>query len=495
MSGRLRKLTQIYLWVIPVIIMCIVATSFFLAGIAMKIFEAADTKEPIKFQVYDGPDIYSSLTAEMMTKGFASDFKETKHYYFVYDDQLLPYIVEIHGDLTEDQLNVQSYLYDESDETPEPVIFYGMSAPIEDDVRKYAIESYNEMWGEELVTEANFSDYFGEYYLDTTKKPVFHQVKIVNILYLCSFLFAVVSIFILITGLTGRKFKISRETLKYYSEDRLISLDSQLSQVTTVNYEKEGLYLTNDLIVTDAEGFEIIKYWDVIRVYDTIIGRKRKLIAETRDHKSHILAVVKRSGLNEENQISDMKSRIHQKIEEKQEELYREPFSDAFSNILGSASEQIAVTVEPKKENVFLGILGAFLGSLIGVAFWVFVGQIGFIAGIAGFIMLKLALSGYQKFAGTLGKRGAILCLFITAGMITGACCLDYAFSMARAYFKYEASFETLSYVFLNFRKLMTEMEMWSGFFVDLAIGLAFSVWSSAGAVKEIIRLQRNQEI
>ena len=75
--------------------------------------------------------------------------------------------------------------------------------------------------------------------------------------------------------------------------------------------------------------------------------------------------------------------------------------------------------------------------------------------------------------------------------MIAGANLLDYAVSMTRAYFQYEASFETLAYVFSNFGKLMSDMDMWRGFFIDLAIGYGLSIWSAAGAIKAILNMEK----
>lgn len=75
--------------------------------------------------------------------------------------------------------------------------------------------------------------------------------------------------------------------------------------------------------------------------------------------------------------------------------------------------------------------------------------------------------------------------------MITGANLLDYVVSMTRAYFQYEASFETLAYVFSNFGTLMSDMDMWRGFFIDLAVGYGLSIWSMAGAIKAILSMEK----
>ena len=48
-----------------------------------------------------------------------------------------------------------------------------------------------------------------------------------------------------------------------------------------------------------------------------------------------------------------------------------------------------------KRENVLAGIVGAFLGSLIGVACIVIVGQMGYVASICGLVMAVCSLKGY----------------------------------------------------------------------------------------------------
>lgn len=489
-------MTGLYRWVLPVVFLYIIALSFFFAGIGMKLL--GNTKpdvKPVEFHVYDGADIYSSLKAQMLTQEFASDFKETNHYYFAYDENLLPFIVQVHGDLPEDNLKIQSYLYEESEEAPEPVVFYGMSAPIEEDIRTYAMESYNDMWGEELVTEDNFSDYFGEYYLDTTRKPASNAQRTIFLVFLSAFTAASAGTLVLIWNLNSRSFKRSRATRKAWPEERLLQLDEQLQGALTLAYGKKALYLSENYIVTDAEGFDIIPYQAVDRIYDTSSVTVKKLGLETTDGEHHTLASIKRGGRIKEEAFQSLILQVKKKIASKKEEMPEYLLEGGYHINTGDEGQeavlQVSAALERKQSNAFPGVIGALFASLLGVGLWVLIGQVGFIAGIAGFVMLKLALSGYEKFGGSLDKKGAILCLIITAGMIGGANLLDYAVSMARAYFQYEASFETLVYVFANFGKLMSDMDMWGEFFLDLAIGYGLSIWSGAGAIKAIINMEK----
>ena len=140
-----------------------------------------------------------------------------------------------------------------------------------------------------------------------------------------------------------------------------------------------------------------------------------------------------------------------------------------------------------KKSNVFLGIIGALGGALIGAGLWVALSMVGLIAGIAGFVMLKFALKGYEKLSGRLDKKGAIISLIIAAFMVLFANVLDYVVALCRAFFEWDASFDTIRYVVMNFGTLMTEADSWGGFGLNLVLGYGLSIWSSYRLIGKIL--------
>ncbi len=77
----------------------------------------------------------------------------------------------------------------------------------------------------------------------------------------------------------------------------------------------------------------------------------------------------------------------------------------------GAAIHQM--TEERTPLPVLNGIIGALLGSLPGVLLWIILGQFGYIAGIAGWLMIIGARFGYQKLAGGINKLGSVLSLII----------------------------------------------------------------------------------
>lgn len=84
------------------------------------------------------------------------------------------------------------------------------------------------------------------------------------------------------------------------------------------------------------------------------------------------------------------------------------------------------------------GIVGALLGALIGAGIWAIVYRLGFVAWIVGFIIVLLALKGYELFGGRIGKVGMIIgVLFAFSGVLLGnyiGLCWDIFDEVKRSY-------------------------------------------------------------
>ena len=70
-----------------------------------------------------------------------------------------------------------------------------------------------------------------------------------------------------------------------------------------------------------------------------------------------------------------------------------------------------------KRENIAAGIVGAFLGTLLGVVCIVIIDQMGYVASVSGFVMAICALKGYELLGGTLSKKGAVISSVLVLAM------------------------------------------------------------------------------
>lgn len=86
-----------------------------------------------------------------------------------------------------------------------------------------------------------------------------------------------------------------------------------------------------------------------------------------------------------------------------------------------------------KRENIVGGIVGAFLGSLVGVLCTVVIGQLGYVASISGLVMAVGALKGYELLGGSLSKKGAVISSVLVLVMTWFAHRLSWSISVASA--------------------------------------------------------------
>jgi uncharacterized membrane protein len=74
------------------------------------------------------------------------------------------------------------------------------------------------------------------------------------------------------------------------------------------------------------------------------------------------------------------------------------------------------------------------LGVIPGVILWIVLGQLGYIAGICGWLMVRGAIFGYTKLAGAIDRKGEILATVVAVFMPLISEYLGIAVSVYRTY-------------------------------------------------------------
>lgn len=144
------------------------------------------------------------------------------------------------------------------------------------------------------------------------------------------------------------------------------------------------------------------------------------------------------------------------------------------------------------KSHVIPGIIGALLGSLVGVILWVVIYELGYIAGIAGAVMVIMAMKGYEKFGGSLDTKGIVLSCLISIGMIFIS--NKVAWSL-EAYLAFSGEgygtsfFDIYRYLF----DLLEELNLMGDFYADLAIGYFLFLLAGAGTIVNALRAARGR--
>ena len=84
---------------------------------------------------------------------------------------------------------------------------------------------------------------------------------------------------------------------------------------------------------------------------------------------------------------------------------------------LGHLQEQNQQAELGKTENMVAGTVGALLGSLLGVACIVLLGQLGYVAAVSGIVMAICTMKGYELLGGRFSTVGLVVSIVLMLGM------------------------------------------------------------------------------
>lgn len=130
---------------------------------------------------------------------------------------------------------------------------------------------------------------------------------------------------------------------------------------------------------------------------------------------------------------------------------------------------------EIKESNMLTGIIGAIIGSLVGLILWIIIYRLGYIAGIAGFVITIGAFKGYKKLGRSLNKSGTIVTVIIIIIMVwlsNRLACTISAYEALKDYY-------TFTECFTNLSKILEASNLTSNYYTDLAVGYILTILCS----------------
>lgn len=155
-----------------------------------------------------------------------------------------------------------------------------------------------------------------------------------------------------------------------------------------------------------------------------------------------------------------------------------------------SENEVKAQKRQQRNVNIVGGIIGAVLGSLIGVACIVILGMLGYVAALSGIVMAFCTLKGFDKLGGKLTVVGIVISCVIMVGMTYFGNRLDWAIEISNAmqeYYDYEVS---IFQAFQAVPTLVAELDGMGDYIASFLQQLLFVV---VGAIPTIISISREQ--
>lgn len=124
--------------------------------------------------------------------------------------------------------------------------------------------------------------------------------------------------------------------------------------------------------------------------------------------------------------------------------------------------------------NYWMGLLGAVLGTLVGLIPWVLLARAGYFASIAGFLIGLCAKKGYELFRGKLGRPKLVALIICSVLGVVLAQYVDVLIELIIGLDGYFFSFGEM--IVLTAQFILTVPEVLTPFLINLALGLVFAL-------------------
>ena len=255
---------------------------------ALDVSEVTDEDQYVKCDIYALTDSFAEYT---------EDGEVVSEYYMAVNDKCF-YILE----LSKSQYaELSEKVYDENN--TEDVVIYGMSEYLGYDLIDIAIESYNEMYEEEVLDWGNFEDYFCGYVINTKVGPNDSSIIFFVLAGFCGF-------FVIIFGVAQLIMYIrTKSHIKKYSKMYdLGELSVQLSDPMKIEFEKTKTIFTRDYLISYSDSLIIFKHTDIVWIYPMDyrvngILTTRRIGLVTKDNKKHVIAETPANGKENQEQF------------------------------------------------------------------------------------------------------------------------------------------------------------------------------------------------
>lgn len=203
-------------------------------------------------------------------------------YYFVMDDKYM-YVVYM--------TTADYYKLNKEDIKANPVKVEGITKKTPDDIKKLAIETYNEAMENEKdkLAISDFDNYFGSIYLDMALS----NDSIGDFEYLMGVIFGVLGLIMFIIFII---YRVSyKKGIKKLDSSEITKIDMEMNDPEAFYYEKAHLFLTKNYIINFAGLFNVINYKDIIWIYPFVmrtngIKTSQSIMVVTKDGKAKKVA-------------------------------------------------------------------------------------------------------------------------------------------------------------------------------------------------------------
>lgn len=412
---------------------------------------------------------YSKLNVILLSNPFAFSGDNSLGYCIAVDNDYFPYIVALKTDSMDQYQELINYTYSYSTDIPPALVLKGMPIEMSDELNQLAIDGINVFYGDNIATATNIKEISGSLYLNTAKAPSGSFLMSI----IC-YVLGVAAIFLLaiLIYVTSKDKKRLRGLMAKYSAQDLMNIDDELNTPSTLYLNSENLYITSNYFISRKPELEIIPIKEITQINGykdaNTLRASQGVVVVTRDGADHKIAL-----LPAENKFNSIADQIVENLKSKVPDI-QYGIETSFSATGTSGGEDPVIGT---KNKLLLGVLGAIIGATLGGILWVFLGLLGYISGLAGLVMIFLAIGGYSLLSGNLDLKGKIISVTIAILMVFVANYTKYVFGICRSNNSW--SFTDIFDAFRSLPALLTATDYWGRFLADTALGYLLIIVAS----------------
>lgn len=502
MNTNLKKLAK----KVPVsqtlaVVFSMIAIVFGLIALVASVgMNSDESAAPYTLESKEGDRAY--IEVQYASEAFAEfDAEAADKLYFMLDEEFNPYIVCISDSEMAAYAKHQAYTFGETNEMPEIIRTYGKLMPMDDDLVELAVEGFNWFWGEEVVTEENFEEIFGSYYLDTALTDVSGTSPMLILAVIAA------AVLLVIMAKQNAKWKKkSRETLsELAARGETERIDSELQDMRTRYFKQIGVYLTENYLISCSKGLSVVDLRSIVGIYGVVTEKNYQLVVRDSAMLERTVVETKNKVNKQWDDLTDLVAAVSdrvagleygvngEKVEGTVDVTQLQQFfvarkTDSSLEVRQDMANPDGTIVTP---NYAFGIIGAFVGALVGGIAWFLVGCVGYIAGIVGYLIIYLSAMGFKKGAKVLTKGGAVVAIILSVVMIFVANYALYAWQFTQAY---EGRFTFMECLGQLGGWMKGDSEVMGGFVKDICIGYAFTALAGFSTVKNMFGNKKKKE-
>ena len=130
-----------------------------------------------------------------------------------------------------------------------------------------------------------------------------------------------------------------------------------------------------------------------------------------------------------------------------------------------------------KPVNYLTGTIGALPGVIVGIVLWIIISKLGYIAGIAGILMMLCSLKGFELLGGRLSIPGIIICVVLDLIAVYFAHNISCAIEIMDTMKDYNVDY-SFSEAYKSISEFMKMGEFKNAYYHDLIIGYGLTIVS-----------------